>query len=309
MARVRLGRVATQKITMSARFFTSPSEQVTSPTPWNAMPEGPWQPTSWYRHNRRCGRRWPPPRAGPHRWCRIGRKQWDTGRGPEPGRPVDAFLQSRGFAIDHGHGAILNVVIEKPGLAEHAGVFRLRDLVSSTVNSMSSQTQPQKVQVALLTTFNSAVAIIEFLSASIGSRDSQLLANLSGQIGFDLSVSRDEALCSGHDISHARMRLALTYDLAVVSLEVIEEFPAFHDEAAPDWTRTVSRIGSSTSALRSLTLAFGNGSDSPSSIVHNTISRRASRSIRRAWSRFLPCVTTPGKSRTLAIYQPSSIRK
>src|SRR5262249_61278305 len=32
-----------QKMTRSALFLTSPSEQVTSPTPWNAMPDGPWQ--------------------------------------------------------------------------------------------------------------------------------------------------------------------------------------------------------------------------------------------------------------------------
>src|SRR5262245_17273807 len=54
----------------------------------------------------------------------------------------------------------------------------------STVSSMSSQTQPQKVQVALETTFNSVVSGISFLFTSSDLRGiHRLLIRIDGAVG------------------------------------------------------------------------------------------------------------------------------
>src|SRR5437660_7939207 len=64
----------------------------------------------------------------------------------------------------------------------------------STVSSMSSQTQPQKVQVAFSTTFSAVADMAR--SGGLppgGRRDVQLLTDLVGGRRLDLPVARDEA--------------------------------------------------------------------------------------------------------------------
>src|SRR5947209_11339043 len=60
----------------------------------------------------------------------------------------------------------------------------------STVNSISSQTQPQKVQVALLTTFNSAMGYSLLGSFLRGWSDVQIAADLPDQPELDLAMPR-----------------------------------------------------------------------------------------------------------------------
>src|SRR5262245_47589296 len=95
---------------------------------------------------------------------------------------------------------------------------------------------------------------------------------------------------------------AFADNLATMSDEVLEELPTFH-AVAPNTTRIVRQIGSSTFAFLSRALGFGNGNASPSSKFHIAISRSARRSMRLAAGRLLPWVMTPGKSSTLARYQ------
>src|SRR5207248_11284965 len=53
-----------------------------------------------------------------------------TGVRQEAGRRLDPFLQARRLAPDGDGRTILDVVVEEPGLAQHAGVLRLRDAVA-----------------------------------------------------------------------------------------------------------------------------------------------------------------------------------
>src|SRR5438067_1948712 len=79
----------------------------------------------------------------------------------------------------------------------------------STVNSMSSQTQPQKVQVALLTIFSSvAEAVIGWVSLGStpgGRRNVQLLADLFCEAVVDLAVARYGRASSVGGVLHPRV--------------------------------------------------------------------------------------------------------
>src|SRR5437868_1447646 len=93
--------------------------------------------------------------------------------------------------------------------------------------------------------------------------------------------------------------------LAAVLLQMFQQLLPLH-VPAPDWTRILSRIDSTTSASGSLLVGFGRGSGLPSSTRYSANSRRASRSILRADASVCPWLIAPGKSSTSAVYQPLS---
>jgi hypothetical protein len=134
----------------------------------------------------------------------------------------------------------------------------------------------------------------------------KFFANLPDQTGLDLAMSRDEALGSRAAVLDPGMLAAFANVVTVVFAEV-SQAPTFH-EATPDFAFALSRIGSRIAAFLSFARGFGRGNACPSSMYESAMSSSAERNIRRAAFKVFPWVTTPGKSKTTPMYQPSSIR-
>jgi hypothetical protein len=96
----------------------------------------------------------------------------------------------------------------------------------STVNSMSSQTQPQKVQVAFSTIFNSGMPDpLSFLGRH---RDVQVSANLSDQHGFNLGVPGNCRLEPRGKVDVDRVACPFPVEGAVMVRHVSDKLAPFH---------------------------------------------------------------------------------
>jgi hypothetical protein len=95
---------------------------------------------------------------------------------------------------------------------------------------------------------------------------------------------------------------------AAMLAEMTKEIPALHD-TVPVLAFIAKAIFSRKTGLPSDGFArgLGNGKGLPSSTYHSAMSRSASRIIRRAERSVRPWLTTPGKSMTSAMCQPSPV--
>src|SRR5262249_12658257 len=143
-------------------------------------------------------------------------------------------------------------------------------------------------------------------SLFFGRSYAKLPAYFSDQAGSDFVVSRHEALVSGLEVLHPGVTFPFLHHGTSMIPEIAKKFLTLHP-AIPDCTRMTRRIGSWTRAFLSVALGRGAGKGSPSCKTHSAISCNASRNMRLACPKDLPCVTTPGKSKTFAVYQPPSL--
>src|SRR5262245_3659904 len=94
---------------------------------------------------------------------------------------------------------------------------------------MSSQTQPQKVQVAFSTILSSGMCSSSSTFAWSG--NSELFANLTDQARLDLAVSgysRWTVICW---VEHGRVVAAFALEGASVLSQVLQKLSSFHREA------------------------------------------------------------------------------
>src|SRR5262245_59703476 len=99
--------------------------------------------------------------------------------------------------------------------------------LSSTVSSMSSQTQPQKVHVAFSTTFSSGMGWSSKL-LFLGDGNVEFLANLTNRDRMDFGMPGQGTLARPVSVGVHRMSFAFTQERTVVPLQMLKEFSALH---------------------------------------------------------------------------------